>query len=144
MLARADAAVLIGDPALKANERLDGGAWAGPPLFRTDLGSEWLELSGLPFVYAVWASPVGVDMSALTQILNRSLEIGLQRLERLAETGAQELGIPRREARAYLLDTIRYGLGADERAGLERFCDLGREYGVLPTASAVRFAPDLR
>ena len=46
------------------------------------------------------------------------------------------------EARAYLLDTIRYPFGPKERAGLERFCELAREFGVLPEDSAVRYAPE--
>jgi chorismate dehydratase len=142
MLARADAALLIGDPALKANERLENGRWAGPPLLLTDLGSEWFEITGLPFVYAVWASPTTADSATLTQALRRALAIGLQRREALALSGARALGIAAATARAYLVDTIRYRLEAEERAGLARFCELAREFGVLPADSAVRFAPE--
>jgi chorismate dehydratase len=140
MLARADAALLIGNSSLAANRRLAAGDWPGPPLHSTDLGAAWLALTGLPFVYAVWAAPAPAADPTLTALLDHSLAIGLRHRAEMARDGARQLGIPEAEARAYLLDTIRYHLGPDERAGLARFCDLAREHGILPPESAVRYA----
>lgn len=140
MLERADAALLIGNPALRANHRIDSRQWRGPRLSRTDLGAEWEKIAGLPFVYAVWAVPEALEPGPVLAVLDRALALGLDRRAALAREGAEALGIPRREAEAYLLDTIRYRLGPEERSGLERFCELGREYGVLPEDSAVRYA----
>ncbi len=140
MLARADAALLIGNPSLVANARLAAVRWSGPPLERTDLGEEWLRLTGRPFVYAVWAAPAARDPGPLAAVLSQALELGLADRDRLAREGALSLGIPESEARAYLLATIRYRLGPEERAGLDRFCALAREHAVLPTTAAVRYA----
>ena len=49
MLGEADAALLIGDPALDLES----------DVARLDLGEEWTRLTGLPFVYAFWAGPAG-------------------------------------------------------------------------------------
>jgi chorismate dehydratase len=142
MLEAADAALLIGDPALCANHRLDAGAWSGPVPSRTDLGAEWLAHTGLPFVYAVWAMPRDRDAARLTRTLRRALDLGLARREQLAAEGARAIAIPEAETRAYLLDTIRYELGPEERAALAHFCTLAREHDVLPEHAAVRFAED--
>jgi len=142
MLAAADAAILIGDPALRANHRLNSGTWPGPLPARTDLGAEWLAHTALPFVYAVWAMPQDRDASRLAATLRRTLDLGLAQREQLAAEGARALGIPASETRAYLLDTIRYELGPEERTALTHFCSLAREYDVLPGDAAVRYADE--
>ncbi|MCC2671506.1 MAG: putative periplasmic solute-binding protein [Armatimonadetes bacterium] len=145
MLEEADAALLIGNPALQANQVLDAGGWAGPPLERLDLGAEWDDLTGLPFVYAVWASPVerqgqAVDHERLTALLLRAREWGLRHRPALAQRGAEELRLPEELCYHYLTEAIRYDLGPAERAGMERFCELAVRHGVLPPSSVVRFA----
>ncbi|HTE18454.1 MAG TPA: menaquinone biosynthesis protein, partial [Armatimonadota bacterium] len=148
MLERADAALLIGNPALLANEELDAGRWSGPPVRRFDLGAEWDSLTGLPFVYAVWAARTGTtaahgsapDLERLTRVLHRAKEWGMGRLEQLAARGAAELALPPAVALEYLTHAIHYDLGERERQGMERFCELAIRHRVLPPESAVRFA----
>ena len=68
MLSRADAALVIGDPALAIDERAQG-------LVKTDLGSEWQAMTGLPFVYAMWSGREGVaqaDHVAASECRTRS------------------------------------------------------------------------
>jgi chorismate dehydratase len=144
MLRQADAALLIGNPALQANVALERGEWPGLVEVRYDLGEEWDRLTGLPFVYAVWASPVTrngapVDHARLTRVLEHSLEWGLRRRGLIASRGAEQLSLPRDLCDRYLNSCIRYRLGPDERAGMELFCRLAVEHGVLPPESAVRF-----
>ncbi len=67
MLEVADAALLIGDPALDARR-------VGSKL---DLGEEWTRLTGLPFVYAVWAGPVGRVRGETVRLLQQALDEGL-------------------------------------------------------------------
>ncbi len=140
MLEAADAALLIGDPALQANLVLDTGAWAGPSVDRLDLGAVWQELTGRPFVYAVWAAPADVDLERLAQMLTRAKAWGMQRLGLLATRGAQEKELPRDVTWKYLTEAIHYHLDAEACRGAELFCDLAVRHGVLPAPSAVRFA----
>lgn len=141
MLEQADAALLIGNPSLLTNQVLDSGDWSGPPVERYDIGSEWYALTGLPFVYAVWAVPAGRDVSRLQQALLQAKEWGTQRRGLLADRGAVDLGLPRELTLGYLTHNIRYDLGPAERAGMERFCELAVRHQVLPPTSAVRFIP---
>jgi chorismate dehydratase len=146
MLQNADAALLIGNPALQANQRLTDGGWDGPSLRQFDLGAEWTDLTGLPFVYAVWAAPERTpsgrpaDLERLTRVLLHAKEWGMRRRDRLAVQGAEELHLPEAVTRHYVYEAIRYHLGAEERAGMQRFCELAVRHGVLPPTSAVRFA----
>jgi chorismate dehydratase len=145
MLEQADAALLIGNPALQANARLTRHEWTGPDLDRLDLGEVWDQLTGLPFVYAVWASPgrrrdEPVDHTRLTRALCYARDWGLKRSGMLASRGAETLHLPYEVCHDYLTHAIRYHLGPDERAGMERFCELAIKHGVLPPTSAVRIA----
>lgn len=140
MLERADAALLIGNPALLANAEVDSGRWEGPHVHRFDLGEEWTDLTGLPFVWAVWAAPEDRDLERLTRALLRSKAWGMRRLGLLASRGARELGLPQAVTLQYLTEAIQYDLGPRERAGMERFCELAVRHEVLPSSAAVRFA----
>jgi chorismate dehydratase len=144
MLAQADAALLIGNPALQANQALDQGEWPDLVAERLDLGAEWDRLTDLPFVYAVWATPVEregrpLDHHRLTRVLEHARDWGLKRRGLLATRGAEELQLPREVCHRYLTECIRYDLGPNERAGMERFCELAVRHGVLPPQSVVRF-----
>jgi chorismate dehydratase len=141
MLDEADAAILIGNPSLLANRDLASGRLALGGVERHDLGAVWRELTGLPFVYAGWAVREErlPDPERLLSVLRRARDWGARRIDRLAARGAEELGLPRAEAHAYLTQAIHYDLGPRERAGIERFCELGIRHGVLPPTAAVRF-----
>ena len=149
MLDAADAALLIGNPALLAAQALRNGAWPGLVHERCDLGEVWTRRTGLPFVYAVWAAPKlhpdgrPRDLQRLIQLLRRSKDWGMRRRHMLASRGAEELGIPFEFALDYLTNAIRYDLGPAERTGMELFNQLAARHGVLPPSSGVRFfAPD--
>jgi chorismate dehydratase len=118
---RADAVLAIGDLALKLRltER--------PVL---DLASEWFALTGLPFVFAVWAADEEVltrrpDLAAR---LDAARDAGERDREALVARAAPELGVPPEVSRVYLNRAIRYRLAAPERAGLDRFLELARPF----------------
>lgn len=140
MLAKADAALLIGNPALQTNLRLDRGELSFPGLERHDLGKAWDDMTGLPFVYAAWAARPGIDHERLTGVLQRAKTWGIRRINMLAGRGARELGLPQDTADTYLHDAIHFDLGEQEIAGMEHFCRLAISHGVLPPVSAVRMA----
>jgi len=114
-----------------------------------DLGGAWLELTGLPFVFAAWAVAPGFVEKAgdegvreLTDLLTRARDHGLAHLKEIAarEAAAGRLG-HRGEATVEALDyyfrqSLRYVLGDEEMAGLRRFHELCVKHGVVPEGAA--------
>ena len=134
MLARADAALVIGDPAFEIDPAAAG-------VRKIDLGEEWRALTGLPFVYATWTGRPGAVSRDQVRALQRARDAGLAHLDEIAHIEGR--GDPRRAARAlaYLRDNLRYGLGEREQAGLQLFLELGVEVGVMPAMKPIRFYP---
>jgi chorismate dehydratase len=134
MLAEADAALVIGDPALAIDPAACGAV-------KLDLGTEWRALTGLPFVYAMWVGRDGaVDDEQMAE-LRRARDRGIADVETIArEAGGGNAAVERR-ALHYLRDNLKYGLGDRELAGLERFHALAVETGVFPAARPIRFMP---
>jgi chorismate dehydratase len=122
-----DAVLLIGDRAMHAC--LAGHSYA------YDLGEEWTEWTGLPFVFAVWAVRPGVPLDRVTQALHDAKRLGLANIGAIAEQEAQRLGLGAGFCRRYLTNVIRYDLGARELAGLNRFGDWAGEMGLVTSAT---------
>jgi chorismate dehydratase len=154
MLARADAALVIGDNALF----LDGGrvglkpdltagsngpdaASAGEEVEvqKIDLGESWLRLTGLPFVYAFWAGRPGALSPEDVAALQQARDAGVVHPGQIA--AAYYAGDPTRQAVAerYLRDNIKYHLGSDERAALDLFYRYAAEAGVVRAPAPLRF-----
>jgi chorismate dehydratase len=120
--AKLDAVLLIGDPAL---DFLRGET--GHEIM--DLGAEWLELTGLPFVYAVWALRRGVENGRLRRQLREARDFGLDTLDSIILSRPEYDYAFRKD---YLGWHIHYHLGADEKRGLARFIELLRKHGKEP------------
>ena len=129
MLAVADAALLIGDPALDH----EGNA------ARLDLGQAWLELTGLPFVFAFWAGRPGAVGSAGVRRLQEALASGLGALPQIAAAHAG--GDARRAAKyeAYLRERIVFRLGEEEQEGLREFYRRAHALALVPAVPELRF-----
>ena len=143
MLAVADAAILIGDPALLAlEERANRFVRTGEDLVYHDLAKEWRALTGLPFVSAVWCS-VPKNMGApgpshlgtwesIAEDLIRSRDHGLQNIDALVDEWASRIAIPEETIRAYLTSNIHYILDEECIEGMKTFFRMAAEVGVLP------------
>ncbi len=129
MLEAADAALLIGDPALD----LESDA------ARLDLGEEWTRLTGLPFVYAFWAGPVGVVSPAGVKRLQQALASGLASLPEIARRQAHGDLARAAKYEAYLRESIVYRLGEAEQAGLLEFFRRAHALGLVPAVPELRF-----
>jgi chorismate dehydratase len=146
MLARCDAALIIGDnalfhdpPARPANGE-DAARAAGPAITKIDLGETWTGMTGLPFVYAFWAGRPDALTADGVSALQGARDAGVARPDELAQAYFSDR--PERQAVAarYLRDNIRYHLGGEERAGLELFYRYAAEAGVIDTPPApIRF-----
>ena len=120
----ADAVLLIGDRAMRS--ALPGFAYC------YDLGQEWFEWTGLPFVFAVWAVRSGVDLEPLTAALQAAAVSGQRAVATIAQREAERLCLDAAFCRRYLSHIIRYRLGPEEMAGMKRFQDLVIAAGLAP------------
>ncbi len=132
MLAAADAALVIGDPALELDPDAHG-------VRKIDLGSEWTALTGLPFVYAAWTGPAGALGPADVEALQAAQAEGVAAVREIAEEYAGARAAVRPLAEAYLRDNVRYGLGPDETSGLQLFLDWAADLGIGGPRRAVSF-----
>ncbi|HEX4497410.1 MAG TPA: menaquinone biosynthesis protein [Thermoanaerobaculia bacterium] len=112
MLTEADAALVIGDPALRVDRER---------YLITDLAAEWKELTGLPFVFAVWAVRPEVEIPDLPFYFKSSLRYGLSSLDTLVRESAAEMGLDTSEVRSYLTENLSFFLREEEISGLEEF-----------------------
>jgi len=129
-----DAVLLIGDRAMHAC--LPGYRYA------YDLGQEWTEWTGLPFVYAVWAVREGVELSDTEAAFHAAKDYGVTHAGEIAQREAPLLGLDSGYCRRYLETLIRYDLGPNELAGLERYRTLiNRGETASGSRAACGFAP---
>jgi chorismate dehydratase len=120
--ADADAVLLIGDRAMRAC--LPGFAHA------FDLGQEWFDWTGLPFVYAVWAVRPGADLGPAEAALHEAKRRGVAQGGQIAHREAPRLGLDAGFCRRYLTNILRFDLGPREQAGLHHFYMLACELGL--------------
>ncbi len=135
MLGRADAALVIGDPAFAIDP-------SARRVAKIDLGAEWKAMTGLPFVYAMWVGRAAAATPEQCAALQQARDNGLLHLEeiaRLAGGGDQDL---ERRSFIYLRDNLKFGLGEREAAGLRRFHELAAEIGLVPALQPLRFYRD--
>ena len=119
MLEQADAALIIGDPALRIEPAKTPYEWL-------DLGAEWYNLTQLPMVFAAWAGKPRLPMEELRDITRGSFEFGKARLDEIIAAEFAQRGISLELANKYLRHYIRYEIGPREQRGLETFFELAR------------------
>jgi chorismate dehydratase len=124
---QADALLMIGDNAMRMRSKRPEGF-----THTLDLGADWLEWTGLAFVYAVWAVRTSLEPELkreLREFLEASLAAGLASLPVIAR-GLTEPGWSADEMEGYLR-RFHYRLGPDDLEGLTRFDALSREHGLI-------------
>jgi chorismate dehydratase len=128
----ADATMLIGDAALKSAFEDPTPHW--------DLGRLWLERTGLPMVFAVWAAPepAAEGMAELEAALVDSVRQARAEPERLAFEASDRYGYPPGFLARYF-EKLRYSFGPRERAGLYTFLEMARDVGEVEHVPELRF-----
>ena len=134
MLERADAAILIGDPALLAlEERFNRLERTGEEMVYRDLAEEWRALTGLAFVSAVWGTACSGPLEeSIAEDFIRSRDHGLANIDALVAEWSVRFPIPEETIRTYLTDNIHYVLDEECVEGMRGFFRMAAEYGVLP------------
>jgi chorismate dehydratase len=137
--AEPEAILLIGDKVVNACP----SAETYP--YQLDLGDEWKQLTGLPFVFAMWMMRRDValrDPAAAREVatlLARARELGTQRTGHLLDRYAGEKGWPRDLARQYFTEYLRYEVTPRAREGLALFFEKAARLGLLPIRREVRY-----
>jgi chorismate dehydratase len=128
----ADATLLIGDAALKSAFEDPTPHW--------DLGRLWLERTGLPMVFAVWAArePVVDGLTGVEAALVESVRRARAEPELLAFEASDRYGYPAGFLARYF-EKLRYSFGPRERAGLYTFLEMARDVGELEHVPELRF-----
>ena len=148
MLRQCDAAVLIGDNALKFMEEHERPnakkqkaflKYGPEPLEVFDLAERWKFLTGLPFVFAFWAARGGFRDEAIGEALRQSREFGVHNIPEIARRFAQELSLKEEFLREYLTDNVHYYMDESCVEGLRLFYEMAAEVGAIKTARSVEF-----
>jgi chorismate dehydratase len=131
MLERCDAALLIGDPALKVNLA---------DFDTTDLAEAWVEWQQKPFVCAFWACRKEASLpSDLNDIFLEAKNWGLKHREDIAEVYAKSLNLPVSFLDLYLHHNIDYDLGPTHIEGLQKFYQLAKQENLIQDVRPLQF-----
>jgi chorismate dehydratase len=159
MLQNADAALLIGDPALRVSYAIEqqgrrdasgaltcSGAAAGiaehPALYGYDIVEQWRALTKLPAVLAVWAGRRAAVTPEVVQDFQQSLAFGLQHLDDISAEASAELKLPAAYLRRYLTENIDYTLDEENMQGLGVYYRHVAEMGLIPEVKTIERAAE--
>jgi chorismate dehydratase len=129
MLNHSDAALIIGDTALRA---------VVDDHYRYDLAEEWKTLTGKPFVFAFWGVRSGVNL-ADPSVFQQSLAYGETHLDEIVQQQSQTLHLPVDQLHRYLTENINYTLDQENLEGLQLFYQLAADTLGMETTRAVEF-----
>ncbi len=157
MLQQADAALLIGDPALRIAVGIEKGSWPGAEgqticqaatlgirsselLYVYDVVGEWRSLTGLPAVLALWAARRGIATPEVAADFLASRDFGLSHIPEICFDAARDLELPQMALESYLRNNIDFSLDAENRRGLELYFAYAAKHGLTPQAKPLEWA----
>lgn len=157
MLSGADAALIIGDQALRLSIAVEKNSTvgpdgrgvcqaatlgiAGPEVFHLyDVVGEWRNFSGLPAVMAVWAARRDILTPEIVADFATSRDYGLLSIGEISVEAARELELPQRELESYLRQNIDFHLGEENRRGLERYFREAANLGLIAEGKKIQWA----
>jgi chorismate dehydratase len=157
MLQKADAAMLIGDPALRISIAIEKkstisaqgravcqaatlGIQSAEIFHIYDVVGEWRKFSSLPAVMAVWAARPEVATPEALADFAASRDFGLAQIPVICRESARELELPREALESYLRHNIDFSLGEENRRGLERYFHEAAKLGLTPSEKKIEWA----
>src|SRR5277367_2416554 len=158
MLREADAALLIGDPALRISLKMEALAGKAPSgeqccqgdpdempvpgfetLFVYDVIHQWRQMTGKPAVLAIWAGRRDAVTPEVLADFAASKQYGLDRVREIAEAASIKLDLPPRALERYLTENIHFDLDEENLAGLELYFQKAAAAGLIPRAKPLEF-----
>ena len=157
MLERADAALLIGDPALRLSVAIERKSTVSPQgravcqaatlgiqgaeIFHIyDVVGEWRKFSSLPAVMAVWAARPEVVTPEVLADFAASRDFGISQIAAISRDAARELELPHQALESYLRHSIDFSLGEENRRGLERYFQEAAKLGLIDREKKIEWA----
>jgi chorismate dehydratase len=157
MLQRADAAMIIGDPALRISLAMEAGARCGEAgeqvcaaaslgladdstLHIYDVVEQWRKLTTLPAVLAVWAVRRQAATAPVVEDFQASRNFGLRRLAEISTQAAADLNLPADKLERYLTENIDFTLDEENLHGLTTYFEAAAEMGLIPRAKPIEVA----
>jgi len=159
MLKQADAALVIGDPALRVALKMDALAGRAPSgeqccqgdpddmpvpgfetLFVYDVAYQWEEMTGKPCVLAIWAGRRDAITPDVLADFQASKQFGVEHARDIAEAASIKLDLPPRALRRYLTENISFDLDDENLAGLRLFFERAAAAGLIPRNRPLEFA----
>jgi chorismate dehydratase len=157
MLQRADAALLIGDPALRISVAIEKKSAVSPQgravcqaatlgipgaeIFHVyDVVGEWRKYASLPAVMAVWAARPEVITTEVLADFAASRKFGLAQIPTICQEAARTLELPQPELELYLRQNIDFSLGEENRRGLARYFHEAAKLGLIVREQKIEWA----
>jgi chorismate dehydratase len=157
MLEKAEAAMLIGDPALRISIAVERNSTVSPAgraichaaalgitsadIFHVyDVVGEWRKFSSLPAVMAIWAARPEVVTREVLADFSASRDFGLTQLAAISLKAARDLELPQQALESYLRHNIDFSLGEENRRGLERYFQEAAKLGLIPLNKTIAWA----
>ena len=159
MLKQADAALVIGDPALRISLKMEALAGKPPgggdccqgdpedmpvPGFETlyvyDVVHQWREMTGKPAVLAIWVGRRDALTPEVFADFRASKQYGLEHVREISEAASIKLDLPPRALERYLTENIQFDLDEDNLAGLRLYFEKAAAAGLIPRARPIEFA----
>jgi chorismate dehydratase len=148
MLAQNDAALLIGDNALKFMEQNNLPnienqksivRMGSEPLEVFDLAERWRFLTGLPFVFAFWAVRDGVKDASIVDRLKASRDFGVANIPTISEKYSESLQIKKEFIQGYLEKNVHYYMDEACLEALRLFYEKAARVGAIKSARGLQF-----
>ena len=158
MLREADAALIIGDPALRVSLKMEALAGKSPSgeqccqgdpeempvpgyetLFVYDVIHQWREMTGKPAVLAIWAGRRDAITPEVVADFTASKQFGLERVREISEAASIKLDLPPRALERYLTENIHFDLDEENLAGLQLYFEKAAATGLIPRNRPLEF-----
>jgi len=158
MLKNADAALVIGDPALRISLKMEALAGKSPSgeqccqgdpdempvpgfetLFVYDVIHQWREMTGKPAVLAIWAGRRDAVTPEVIADFTASKQFGLERVREISEAASIKLDLPPRALERYLTENIHFDLDEENLAGLQLYFEKAAAAGLIPRNKPLEF-----
>jgi chorismate dehydratase len=158
MLKHADAALIIGDPALRValkmealSEKLPGGGECckGDPedmpvpgfetVFVYDIAYQWREMTGKPCVLAIWVGRRDAITPEVVADFQASKKYGMERIREISEAASVKLDMPAKALERYLTDNIDFNLDEENLEGLRLYYEKAAAAGLIPRNRPLEF-----
>jgi predicted solute-binding protein len=159
MLENADAALIIGDPALRIAVKMDqlaGKSPSGKPccqgdanelpvpgydsIFVYDVAHEWQEMTRHPCVLAIWAGRREAITEEVVADFLASKQYGMARMAEIADAASVKLDLPAKDLEKYLSENINYDLDAENVEGLKLYYQRAAALQLIPRSRPIEFA----